>query len=277
MLYTASWAGVTVHVAIDDESLKDRAERFLDLPISPAPQSDTAVPAITVSRGDLGWRFTAPFGPPFLGNDDDAVIFLTMLLAEAFEMRSPDPILHAGAFVAEAGAVIYLADMAQGKSSHTFAAWRRGFTILGDDRIAIRMAERAAHPIPKCVKLRIEKDRVPNLWRAEVPENETLIGGFQNDRRWVLSRRLPRMASYDSSVPIHAIALLRRIDEGPSYVDCTPLSTVIQSALDYATLGASSPMDLLRFMKGYADKGRLPRVNVAPGDIERGVELLANL
>ena len=93
----------------------------------------------------------------------------------------------------------------------------------------------------------------------------------------MLSRRLPRMADCDKPVAIKSMALLRRIDEGPSHVDKTPLSAVIQSALDYATLGDNTPMDLLRFMKRYADKGKLPRVNVASGDIERGVDLLAAL
>lgn len=264
-------------VYINDKALKDRAERFLALPITPALLSDAAEPAIKVSRCALGWQFTAPFGPPFLEHDDDAVILLTMLLADAFERRSPYPVLHAGAFVAGGGAVIYLADIAQGKSSHTFAAWRRGYSILGDDRIALRLEQRVAQAIPKCVKLRILDSHVPREWRNLVADGETMIGGFPNDRRWVLSRRLPRMAASESLIPIRAIALLRRIDEGPSHVDRTPLSAVIQSALDYATLGTNTPMDLLRFMKRYADKGKLPRLNVAPGDIERGVDLLAAL
>lgn len=277
MLYHAAWAGVTVPVDIDDTALKDRAEQFLDLPLTPAPPSDAAAPEITVSRGGNGWHFAAPIGPPFLGNDDDAVILLTMLLADGFEQRSPYPVLHAGAFMADGGAVIYLADLGQGKSSHTFAAWRRGHSILGDDRIALRLHEGTAQAIPKCVKLRIENDHVPGPWLAQVPASEALIGGFPDDRRWMLSRRLPRMADCDKPVAIKSMALLRRIDEGPSHVDKTPLSAVIQSALDYATLGDNTPMDLLRFMKRYADKGKLPRVNVAPGDIERGVDLLAAL
>ncbi len=275
MLYNASWSGVTVPVFIDDERQKRRAEKFLGLKMTPA--SGSAAAAISLRRRAHGWAFSAPIGPSFLEHDDDALILFTMLLADAFERHSPYPVLHAGAFAAGGGAVIYLAPMAEGKSSHSFAAWRRGYTVLGDDRIALRMAEGAAQAIPKCLKLRIDKSHVPSPWRDRVPASETLIGGYDNDRRWVLSRSLPRMAPFKSLIPIHAMALLRRIDAGPSHVDRIPLSTVIQSALDYATLGASSPMDLLRFMKGYADKGQLPRVNVAPGDIERGVELLANL
>ena len=276
MLYTASWAGVTVLIHIDDAALKDRAERFLALAMTPAPQS-TVEPAITVSRDDHGWHFTAPIGPSFLENDDDAVILLTMLLADAFELRSPYPVLHAGAFVADGGAVIYLADLAQGKSSHTFAAWRRGYAILGDDRIALRLEERAAQAIPKCVKLRIHDSHVPCEWRDLVANGESVIGGYANDRRWMISRGLPRVTDCESLIPIHAIALLRRIEEGPSHVDRIPLSAVIQAALDYMTLGDNTPMDVLRFMKGYALTGKLPRVNVAPGDMQRGVELLAGL
>ena len=275
MLYIASWAGLAVPVWTDDEGLLRRAGQFLGLEMRPASKGETA--ALKIHRVARGWEFSAPFGPSFLEQEDDAAIFLTMLLAHEFEQQSPFPVLHAGAFDSGRGAVIYLAAMAQGKSSHTFAAWRRGYTILGDDRIALRLEDGAAQAIPKCVKLRIDQSHVPNAWRAGVPAGETMIGGYADDRRWVLSRGLPGMAPCDALIPIRAITLLRRIDEGPSHVDETPLSAVIQSSLDYMSLGANTPMDLLRFMKRYAVAGKLPRVNVAPGDIERGVELLAAL
>ena len=146
-----------------------------------------ATAAISLRRLVQGWAFCAPMGPSFLEHDDDALLLLTMLLSDAFERHSPHPVLHAGAFAADGGAVIYLAPMAEGKSSHSFAAWRRGYTVLGDDRIALRIAEGAAQAIPKCLKLRIEKSHVPSPWREQVPASESLIGGYDNDRRWVLS------------------------------------------------------------------------------------------
>lgn len=277
MLYTASWAGVTVPVEIGDAALKDRVERFLALAITPAPPTGAGEPAIGVSRRAGGWRFTAPFGPPFLENDDDAVMLLTMLLADGFERRSPDPVVHAGAFVAGGGAVIYLAQMAEGKSSHTFAAWRRGYSILGDDRIALRLEERAARAIPNCVKLRIHDSHVPREWRELVADDKSMVGGYADDRRWMISRDLPRVTGCESPVPVHAMALLRRIENGPSHLDTVPLSGVIKDTLDNMTLGAGTPLDFLRFMKRYTRAGELHRVNVAPGEIERGVELLAAL
>ena len=78
MLYTVTWAGVTMTVDINDKTIKDRAERFLDLAITPASRTDTVETVIVVSRSAQGWHFTAPFGPSLLENCDDAVIFLTM-------------------------------------------------------------------------------------------------------------------------------------------------------------------------------------------------------
>ncbi len=179
--------------------------------------------------------------------------------------------------MANGGAVLYLADLGQGKSVLTFAAWCQGYPILGDDRIALLLDKQAARPLPKCVKLRIDDWRVPSAWQAHVPEEAALIGGFPDDLRWMLSRRLPRVVACDSTIPVRAIALLRRVDEGPTYLDRVATSTALQAALEYVTLGAGTPMDLLRFMKAYAHRGRMPRLNVAPDEIERGVELLAEL
>ena len=277
MLYTAVWADCAVPVFIDDAALKSRVERFLATELAPSTGANREAPKVKLRRRDRRWEFDAPPGLPSFERDDDAVLFFSVALANEFEQCARLPVIHAGAFVANGGAVLYLADLGQGKSVLTFAAWCQGYPILGDDRIALLLEEQAARPLPKCVKLRIDDWHVPAAWQAHVPEEEALIGGFPDDRRWMLSRRLPRVVACDATVPVRAIALLRRVDKGDTHLDEVPASSALREALTYATVAERTPMDLLRFMKAHAHRGRLPRINVAPDQIDEAVGLLAEL
>ncbi len=277
MHYTAVWGDCEVPVYIDDAVLKNRVERFLTTALAPSRGANGEAPKIKLRRSPRGWTFDAPPGLPSFERDDDAVLFFSVALANEFEQCARLPVLHAGAFVVNGGAVLYLADLGQGKSRLTFAAWCQGYPILGDDRIALLLDEGAVRPIPKCVKLRIDDWHVPPAWQAHVPANAALIGGFPDDRRWMLSRRLPRVVACDATVPVRAIALLRRIDKGDTHLDEVPASSALREALTYATVAERTPMDLLRFMKIHAHRGRLPRINVGPDQIDEAVGLLAEL
>lgn len=277
LLYTASWAGVTVYMAVSDAALIDRAAQFLSLPITPVPKQDICKPEFTAGRDDSGWQFIYRDRPFRVKTDSDATILFTILLADIFRSRSLHPVIHAGAFISGKGAVIYLGRKTRGKTSHTFAAWRLGYSILGDDRIALRLGAHVAQATPSCIRLRIRDGYIPREWRDIICDEKAILGGTTKDQRWMLSRSLPQMTDYESQIPIHAIAQLRRIECGPSHVDAIPLSTIFKETLNDMNLGEQTPLDFLRFMKHYTKSDKLPRINVAPGDVERGVKLLAAL
>ena len=256
-------------------ALKERIERFLGLELTPGAGEDEA--EITVRRTAGGWAFESPIGPRGVTREDDAAFLLFELLALEFGKRTRRPVVHAGAFMVDGGAVLYLGDRQQGKSSLTFAAWRRGHDILGDDRIALVIADGAVRSLPKCRKLRLD-DGLPRAeWRSLVPLHGAFVGTLKGDSRWILSRRLPGVFDSQAAAPVRAVAVLRRIDAGPTHIDEVAATEALADTLPMATVGENTPLDVLRFLKPHAPGGRIRRLNVAPGDIERGVELLVNL
>lgn len=275
MLFTAAWDDCSAHLSLDDMVLKERTERFLALDLTPGAGGEDA--EITVRRTDGGWAFESPLGPRFLTREDDAAFQLFELLAMEFGKRTRRPVVHAGAFMVDGGAVLYLGDRHQGKSSLTFAAWRRGHTILGDDRIALVIEDGAVRSLPKCMKLRLDDNHLRPDWRSLVPEHDAFVGTLRVDTRWILSRRLPGVLDSQDAVPVRAVAVLRRIDAGPTHIDEVAATEALADTLPMATMGENTPMDVLRFLKPHAPGGRIRRLNVAPGDIERGVDLLAEL
>ena len=275
MLYHASWAGIAVPLDLEDGAFRDRVEQFLGIELRPAGDGEPA--ATSVRRTAGGWALETPFGPQAQTRDDDVAYILFECLAHAFWMRSQRPVVHAGAFMVEDGAVLYLAGLRQGKSRLTFAAWRHDYPILGDDKMVLHLGEHGVQAMPKCLKLRLDDDHVPAGWRPLVPAEHAFVGHVLDDRRWILSRRMPGVVSCDAVVPLHAVVALRRIDAGPTTIDEVPATEVLEDALPAATIGASSPLDVLRFLKPHAPGGRMRRLNVAPDEVDEGLALLAAL
>ena len=277
MRLTAIWDDCAVPVGLDDPAFKERIERFLAVEAVASSERGCGAPTIELRRDGSGWKFETSLGPRAVEGDDNAAFMLFDILGYEFGLRTRRPVVHAGGFVADGGAVLYLGGLRQGKSRLTFAAWQRGYPVLGDDRIALHLDERAAKSLPKCLKLRLDDERVPSAWRTAVPRDAAFIGEFGNERRWVLSRRLPGVVDCESPVPVRAMALLRRVDAGPTRLDDVPVSAAFKETFPYTTLGDATPMDLLRFFKSYAPRGRLPRLNVAPDEIDEALSLLAGL
>lgn len=273
MLFTAAWDDCSAHLSLDDMALKERTERFLALDLTPGGDN----PEITVRRTDGGWAFETPVGPRGVTREDDAAFLLFELLAMEFGNRTRRPVVHAGAFMVDGGAVLYLGGRQQGKSSLTFAAWRHGHAILGDDRIALVIEDGAVRSLPKCMKLRLDDGLPRDEWLSLVPEHSAFVGTLKGDSRWILSRRLPGVLDSQDAVPVCAVAVLRRIDAGPTHIDEVAATEALADTLPMASVGENTPLDVLRFLKPHARAGRIRRLNVAPGDIERGVELLAAL
>ena len=275
VLFTAAWDNCSVHLSLDYMALKERAERFLALDLKPSAGGGR--PDISIRRTDSGWAFESSIGARSVMREDDAAFLLFELLAMEFGNRTRRPVVHAGVFMVDGGAVLYLGDRQQGKSSLTFAAWRRGHAILGDDRITLAIEDDAVRSLPKCLKLRLDHSLPRAEWRSLVPQDSAFVGTLKGDSRWILSRRLPGVLDSHVAVPVRAVAVLRRIDAGPTHIDEVATTEALADALPMATVGENTPLDVLRFLKPHAPGGRIRRLNVAPGDIERGVDLLAKL
>ena len=110
-----------------------------------------------------------------------------------------------------------------------------------------------------------------------VPEHSAFVGTLKGENRWILSHRLPGILDSQEAVPVRAVVVLRRIDAGPTHIDEIAATEALADLLPMANVGENTPLDVLRFLKPHAPGGRIRRLNVAPGDSGRGVDLLANL
>lgn len=277
MLFTAIWGDCAVPLLLEDVAFRDWIERFLAIELRPVSGAGDEPPVITVRRTESGWEIDAPHGPRAAERDEDAAFLLFLVLGYEFQARTRQTLVHAGAFVNDGGAVVYLAGLRQGKSRLTFAAWRKGYAVLGDDRIALLFDDNAVRSLPRCLQLRLEDGHVHAAWRAGVPDDAAFIAELGGERRWILSRGLPGIVDCQAAVPIRAVALLRRVETGPTRLDEIPVSAVLGEALPYTELGAATPMDVLRFLNAHANGGRLLRLNVAPDEIDQALSLLARL
>lgn len=277
MLFTAKWNDIVVPIDLADGVFKNRLESFLDIELTPADGPSETPPTTTIRRENTGWALDTPLGSRSLANDDDAAFTLLESLTYEFWMRTRHTVIHAGGFMLDGGAVLYLGGPRAGKSRLTFAAWRQGHPILGDDRMVLHLDKHAVQPMPKCVKLRLDSDHVPPDWRRLVPDEHSFTGEIRGDRRWILSRRLPHMISCTSIVPVRSVVALRRVDSGPTRFDKSALTEVLSETLPASSVGENTALDVLRFLKFHASEGRIQRLNVAPDEVEVGLALLAKL
>ena len=277
MLFTAKWDDIVVPIELADGVFKNRLETFLDIEMAPSEGPGDTQPTTTIHRENTGWVLDTPLGARSLIDEDAAVFTLLESLNYEFWMRTKVPVIHAGGFMLDSGAVLYLGGQRAGKSRITFAAWRQGYPILGDDRMVLHLGEHAVQAMPKCLKLRLDSDHVPPDWRCLVLDEHAFTGEIRGERRWILSRRLPHMVSCSSIVPVRTVVALRRVESGPTRFDEVAMTEVLSEMLPTSTVGENTALDVLRFLKRHATRGRIRRLNVAPNEVEAGLALLAEL
>lgn len=274
-----AWSGCAVDVQSDDAGLLEEIERYVDLPAGPETGGAQAVLAAEVTRdsGSDGYRVRSPFGEVSIPSRSDALFLTLEAVAHGFAVSTRRLVVHAGGFVERGGAVIYFGSGWSGKSSLTFAAWRQGIDILGDDRVCLDPVSDRATVFPKCLKLRLAEDAPPAALGDAIAAGEAFAGSLGDDRRLVVSRRVPGFFGYDAEAPVRALLRIERTDGGESRLDDVPVVDVLDDMLAHAAPGRFTPMDLVRLVKAHAPGGRLPLLKVAPGDTDTALGLIRQL
>lgn len=282
-IHRFAWAGHALGVRVPDPEAQTAAliDRFLALDAAPAPANGAAACgalAASLRRAGRGWRIEGPFGAVAAGAREDALYALLEALAFGFARAAADRfVVHAGGIVADGGAVVLFGPAFSGKSSLAFAAWKRGLDVLGDDRLCLDAKRGAASAFPKCLKLRLAAGATGPAGRdgRAFGGDEAFVGALGGDRRLVLSRRLPGFVNYDSAIPIRAIAWLARDDRAAaSRLEPMPATEALEGILGEATGADCSPMALVRLVKACAPGGRIARLRIAPGDLDRALDVL---
>ncbi len=274
MLYRLTWDGCLVYLRCDDRRLVAAVEGYLDLAAEAIDDDPAITPAADVARDGDGHRVRLPYGKTATASWFDTAYLVLEALAYGFALATKRLVVHAGGFIDDGGAVICLGAPMAGKSSLAFAAWRHGLEVLGDDRICIDPAAGRAGVYPKCLKIRLDGNAPPADMAELVRQESAFVGTLGDDRRLVLSRRLPGFAGYEAAPPLRALVRIERFDQGKSRLDAVPVVDVLDDVLTQAMLAGRSPMDLVRLVKAHAPGGRLPRLKIAPHDSEAALGLL---
>ncbi len=280
-MYRIAWSDCAANVRSDDPGLITQIEHYLDLPLVPVKTSETgdakmSLAAEVVRSGD-GYNVRCPFGKFAMLSPTDTLFMLLEAVAYRFASATRRLVVHAGGFIDRGGAVIYFGAGWSGKSSLTFAAWRHGVEVLGDDRVCLDPTSGRAAIYPKCLKLRIDTNDPPEALAGAVSAGAAFAGSLAGDRRVVVSRRVPGFVDYDATPSIRAFVQIERTDDGESRLDEVPVVDILDEILAQTALGGWTPMEMVRLVKARANAGRLPRLRIAKDDTETALALLRAL
>lgn len=271
-----TWSDCAVDVRGDDAGLLEDIVRYVDLPAAPETdraQTDVAAEVTHDSRGN-GYSVRWPFGEVSIPSRSDTLFLALEAVAHGFAASTQRLVVHAGGFVERGGAVVYFGPGLSGKSSLTFAAWRHGLEILGDDRVCLDPVSGQATVFPKCLKLRLTANEPPAALEAAISADEAFVGSLGNDRRVVVSRRVPGFFGYDAEAPVRTLLRIEHTDGEESRLDDVAVVDVLDDMLAHALPGRFTPMDLVRLVKAHVPGGRLPRLFVAPDDTDTALSLV---
>ncbi len=113
--------------------------------------------AIAADGSRIQWQCVRGLPPHTLRH-----LLLDHVLPRVLDLRGA-LVLHAGAVATSAGAVLLLGGSGRGKSTLTTSLAQRGFEILGDDVIVLRMIDGCWHAVPSYPGLRLWSDSADRL------------------------------------------------------------------------------------------------------------------
>ncbi len=250
--------------------------RFLGL----EPMLEDVLPAgeldnlITIEEADGEFIIATRDWQSHAGSREQLLFAALEAIGQIFIYDFPGAIFHAGAFLADQGAIAFFGAPQSGKSTLGFAAWRRGLTLLGDDRIALQDEGRRVQAFPKCVKLRLPVLGVHPPGTDKLPKEMIVEADLGHEIRLILARSLPGFCPYDTVAEIDAVVELKRGVENGATLVPVAAEDAVEAALQNVVSPEYEPMEIVRLMKRQAENGSLYRLTVGPGSTEQALDLL---
>ncbi len=133
------WHGCAAHLETSNRSAIAQIERFLGLSARynnrlPANANGSVVSVLSRDRGALvrtsAWQAWA-------SSHDQLIYLILEALGQIFVEAYAGTVFHAAAFDHGDGAVVIHGPAVAGKTTLLYRAWRRGFAVVSDDRIAL--------------------------------------------------------------------------------------------------------------------------------------------
>ena len=275
-LFRFDWKPCAAYVRTEDAGLVAELGRFLD--IHPEREEDDppgAAEATVAIDETKGMFFIATSDWRVRARTRAQLLFAALEgLGQIFIYSFPGAIFHASAFQTDSGAVMFFGAPQSGKSSLGFAAWKRGLTLIGDDRVVLVDEGKRVRPFPKCLKLRLGEDGVLPPDAEALPPDKMVKADLGHEIRLILARSQPGFSPYGSETNVNVLVELERGTDGETSL--TPVKP--EAALDSVIENVVSPdfhaMGIVRFVKRQAERNCLFRLTVAPGGTQRALDLL---
>jgi hypothetical protein len=272
------WRGCAARLEVADFALPAQIERFLGLPARseeqvPPNSGDSVVSVLSKDRGLLvrtsSWQAWA-------AGRDQLLYLVLEALGQVFVDAYAGAVFHAGAIDLGNGALVIHGPAQSGKSTLAYAAWRRGFTVLSDDRVTLGPELDSVQPFPKCLKLRCHGDDDVAMLVRGVPAESVIKAAVGNERRVIFARSLPGFADFETARPIRALIQLDRVSSDTTLEPIEP-SAALGVALRSIVSPDFNPTAVVRLIKLQADQQRLFRLAIGDGEAEAALERLTKL
>lgn len=272
------WRGCAAHLETTDPSTIGQIERFLGLPAKSEeripPNSEGSV--VSVQGKDRGSLVRTGAWQAWAAGRGQLIYLVLEALGQIFVDGYAGTVFHAGAIDLGRGALIVHGPALSGKTTLAFKAWRRGLTVLSDERVTLGVEPDTVAPFPRCLKLRCHSDEEASLLAGGIAPELVVKAAVGAERRVILARSLPGFASYDSARPIRALIQLERVASGTRLEPIEP-SAALEVALRNIVSPDFNPTAVVRLIKSQADQRRLYRLSIGQDQIDAALDLLLKL
>ncbi len=272
------WHGCAAHLEATKQPTIERIERFLALPARHedrlSPSSDGAV--VSVRSEDGGALVRTGAWQAWAAGDDQLTYLILEALGQVFIEAYAGTVFHAAAFEHDRGTVVIHGPAQSGKTSLLYRAWRRGFTVISDDRVALEADCQTVQAFPRCLKLRCHGDAEAAALASGIPSDLFAKAAVGPDRRIILARTLPGFLSYGETRPIRALVQVERTADETQLEAIEP-SAALSVALRNIVSSDFNPTAVVHLIKSQADQGSLYRLRIGPDQIDAALDLLAEI
>ncbi|MSO74943.1 MAG: hypothetical protein EXQ99_07370 [Alphaproteobacteria bacterium] len=262
-------------MAIADRNTLAQIERFLALTAHqenrlPRNTNDSVIRVLSKDGGALirtsAWQAWA-------ADQDQLIYYILEALGQVFVEAFAGTVFHGAAIDLGRGAVVIQGPALSGKTALLYRAWRRGLSVISDDRVTIGSDCQTVQPFPRCLKLRCGGNKdLAALVEGIAPDLrvKTTIG---SEPRVIFARSLPGFTRYDDSHPIKALIQIERTT-GQTRLEAIEPSAALQIAQRNIAASDFNPMAVVRLIKSQAEQGSLYRLAIGAGQTEAALDLL---
>lgn len=276
-VHSFRWRDWEVWVEGTEDAFFARVAHLLDLTVVSAPGASGRDGRIVVdSSADCPGVASAGKWLR-VGSRRELTLLLASILCDRFLRMCTAPLLHAGGLCAKGEAILFCGPDRCGKSSLTYAAWRRGHEVMGDDRMLIDPARGCVSATPRLISLRVPgaAEAAAAVERAGLCGDDYELALLGGELRLALGRRLPRMVPLDASLPVRQVLVVER----SVTTQLVPLSRqeALHTFVQQALCVAASPLKVLRLLEPLRASGRVQKLQVGTGEIDRALSLVETL